>query len=242
LPPGENYLSVAIKQLRHTIRTASHFKEFLKYMAAFLIYNDGVIMALDFAAIIGAVLFGMDQEQLIIFVIIVQVTNVFGAYIFGHWADKYGGKRSLAISIVIMIAVIGLMYFAQTTLQFFFIGAAAGFAMAGTQSVSRTMVGAFSPKGKSAEFYGFFAVAGRTSSFLGPAVYGILAAEAALWFQAAGQSVQMAEQSGQRIAILSIGVFLLVGLILLTFVDEKKARRAANKPTAATPSSPLETS
>jgi MFS-type transporter involved in bile tolerance (Atg22 family) len=52
----------------------------------------------------------------------------------------------------------------------------------------------------------------------------------------------MAEQSGQRIAILSIGVFLLVGLILLTFVDEKKARRAANKPTAATPSSPLETS
>jgi UMF1 family MFS transporter len=74
---------MALKQLRQTLKTASQFKEFLKFMAAFLIFNDGVIMALNFAAIIGAVLYGMDQQQLIIFVIIVQVSNVAGAYAFG---------------------------------------------------------------------------------------------------------------------------------------------------------------
>jgi UMF1 family MFS transporter len=232
LPPGDNYLTLAFKRLRKTIGTAKNFREFIKFMVAFLIFNDGIIMALDFAAIIGAVLFGMDQTDLIVFVIIVQITNVIGAYMFGRWVDKFGGKRSLVISILIMIVVIIWMYFNQTQTGFYLIGVVAGFAMAGTQSVSRTMVAMFSPPGQSAEFYGFFAVAGRTSSFIGPTVYGFIAAEAALWYQAQGESITLAEQSGQRLAILSIAVFFAVGLALLYFVNEEKARHAAANPIA----------
>ncbi|MEI2609354.1 MAG: MFS transporter [Candidatus Promineifilaceae bacterium] len=232
LPPGDNYLTLAFKRLRKTIGTAKNFREFIKFMVAFLIFNDGIIMALDFAAIIGAVLFGMDQTDLIVFVIIVQITNVIGAFMFGRWVDKFGGKRSLVISILIMIVVIIWMYFNQTQTGFYLIGVVAGFAMAGTQSVSRTMVAMFSPPGQSAEFYGFFAVAGRTSSFIGPTVYGFIAAEAALWYQAQGESITLAEQSGQRLAILSIAVFFAVGLALLYFVNEEKARDAAANPIA----------
>ena len=229
LPQGENYVSVAFKQLGHTIREAGRFREFVKYMAAFLIYNDGVIMALDFAAIIGAVLFGLDQQGLIIFVILVQATNVVGAYVFGMLVDRIGGKRTLALSILMMIGVVLWLYLNQTKTGFFIVGAFAGLAMAGVQSVSRTMVAMFSPPGQSAEFYGFFSVTGRTSSFIGPAVYGWVAAEAALWYQAHGQTVTLAEQGGQRLAILSIALFLLIGLGLLVFVDEGKARKAATK-------------
>ncbi|MCP4357668.1 MAG: MFS transporter [Chloroflexi bacterium] len=227
LPDGENYLSLAFKRLWKTIRTARQFREFVKFMVAFLIYNDGVIMALDFAAIIGAVLFGLEQQGLIIFIIIVQLTNVVGAYAFGKWVDRLGGKRSLIISILIMIGVILALYFNQTQIGFFIIGAVAGFGMAGTQSVSRTMVGMFAPPGKGAEFYGFFAVAGRTSSFIGPTIYGIIAAEAALYYLAQGQGEILAEQSGQRLAILSIVAFFVVGLAVLLFVNEDKARDAA---------------
>jgi UMF1 family MFS transporter len=227
LPEGENYLSVAFKRLWKTIRTAGQFREFVKFMIAFLIYNDGIIMALDFAAIIGAVLFGMSQEQLILFVIIVQLTNVAGAFAFGVLVDRIGGKPSLVVSLALMVVVVAALYFNQTLTGYFLIGAVAGVAMAGAQSVSRTMVAMFAPPGQSAEFYGFFAVVGRTSSFIGPAVYGFLAAEAALWYQSQGQSVGLAEQSGQRVAILSIGAFILAGLILLAFVNEKKARAEA---------------
>jgi UMF1 family MFS transporter len=194
-----------------------------------LIYNDGVMMALDFAAIIGAVLFGIDQQGLIIFVIIVQLTNVVGAYVFGRWVDRWGGKRSLVISILIMIGVIAALYFNQTAAGFFVIGAVAGFAMAGTQSVSRTMVGMFSPPGKSAEFYGFFALTGRTSSFIGPTIFGIVAAEAALYYLSQGQTAELADQYGHRMAILSIGLFFILGLIALSFVDENKARQQSTE-------------
>jgi len=173
-------------------------------------------MALDFAAIIGAVLFGMTQTQLIIFMIIVQITSVIGAYVAGIAGDKIGFKNSLVYSIIMMVLVVIGMLFAQNLTQFFIIGALAGFALTGVQSVSRTLVGYFAPKGRSAEFYGFFAVTGRTSSFIGPTIYGFLAFEAARWFEKTrGFSALVAEQAGQRVAIGSIIVFLLVGLIIL---------------------------
>jgi UMF1 family MFS transporter len=126
-----------------------------------------------------------------------------------------------------MIAVVVWLYFAQGKATFFVIGAVAGIAMAGAQSVSRTMVALFAPPGKSAEFFGFFATFGRVSSVVAPLIFGWLAAEAAIWYEGRGQQVTVAEQSGLRLAVLSIVAFILVGLFLLLFVDERKAREAA---------------
>ena len=231
LPSGENYLTLGFKQTWATIRKAGSYREFIKFVISFLIYNDGVMMAMNFASIIGAVLFGMEQTDLIIFVIIVQVTNVAGAYVLGYLVDRMGGKRTLILSIMLMVLAIILMFFTQTATFFFFVGALAGFAMAGMQSVSRTMVGVLSPPGQSAEFYGFFAVAGRTSSFVGPTIYGGVAYRVAQWYEnARGLSATLAEQSGQRVAILSIGVFLLIGLAALASVNEQQVREARKAP------------
>jgi UMF1 family MFS transporter len=227
LPPGESYMTVAFSRLRRTVSTVRSFREFVKFIIAFLIYNDGILMVLDFGAIIGAVLFGMQQQELIIFMIIVQVTSVVGAYIFGLVAQDFGGKRSLIFSLLLMIVPVIWLYFTRSRLAFYIIGGIAGFALTGVQSVSRTMVGTFSPPGQSAEFYGFFAVAGRTSSFIGPTIFGFLAAWASERFAAQGQSTLVAEQNGHRLALFSIIVFLLVGLALLLTVDEQQARASA---------------
>jgi UMF1 family MFS transporter len=86
----------------------------------------------------------------------------------------------------------------------------------------------FSPPEKSAEFYGFFAVTGRTSSFIGPTIFGVLAAGATEWYERTqGVTSLVAEQAGHRLALFSIAAFLLVGLVLLLLVDEKKGRAAA---------------
>lgn len=220
LPDGENVFSVAFSRLIETFKTLGDYKDFLRFIIAFLVYNDGILMALNFAAIIGAVLFGMTQTQLIIFMIIVQVTSVIGAYAAGIAGVKFGYKRSLIYSILMMIGVVLCMLFAQNLTQFFIIGALAGLALTGVQSVSRTLVGYFAPEGRSAEFYGLFAVTGRTSSFIGPTVYGFLAYEAAIYFQKQGHLVLAAEQLGQRVAIGSIIIFLLAGLFILLGVND----------------------
>ena len=230
LPAGETYLSLAFKRLGATFRSVRSYHEFIKFIIAFLIYNDGILMVLEFGAILGAVLYGMDQQELIIFMIIVQLASVAGAYLFGLIADYFGGKRSLTFSLVLMILPIIWLYLSQTKLEFYIIGGLAGFALTGVQSVSRTVVGMFSPQGKSAEFYGFFAVAGRTSSFIGPPIFGLLTGvlikrNVNLLGMAAGQAEVMAH----RLAVFSILVFLVVGLGLLLTVDEAKAKEAARQ-------------
>jgi UMF1 family MFS transporter len=216
LPPGETYLSLAASRLLDTIKSLGNYRDFLRFIIAFLIYNDGILMALNFAAIIGAVMFGMDQTQLIIFMIIVQVTSVAGAYVAGLVGKKIGFKQTLIYSLIMMTLVVLSMLLAQNMTQFFIIGALAGFALTGVQSVSRTLVGYFAPEGRSAEFYGIFAVTGRTSSFIGPTVYGFLAYEAAQWFaNNRGLELLEAEIRGQQVAIGSIAVFLVAGLIIL---------------------------
>ncbi len=230
LPQGENYLTLAFKRLGHTFKAVKRFREFIKFMIAFLIYNDGILMVLDFGAILGAVLYGMEQQELIIFMIIVQITSVAGAYLFGLLADDFGGKRSLVISLLLMIVPVVWLYFSHSKLEFYFIGGWAGFALTGVQSVSRTVVGMFSPAGHSAEFYGFFAVTGRTSSFIGPTIFGLMAAEATEWYQRTRQMTALAaEQAGHRVALFSIIAFLMVGLTLLLLVNEKKGKAAALK-------------
>jgi UMF1 family MFS transporter len=148
--------------------------------------------------------------------IIVQVTSVIGAYVAGLVGKKIGFKRTLIYSLVMMSLVVLGMLFAMNLTQFFIIGALAGFALTGVQSISRTLVGYFAPEGRSAEFYGIFAVTGRTSSFIGPTVYGFLAFEAARWFaNNRGLDLLEAEIKGQQVAIGSIIVFLVAGLIIL---------------------------
>jgi UMF1 family MFS transporter len=229
LPAGTNYPTIGFSRLWRTFKSVRHFKEFVKFMVAFLIYNDGIMMAMDFAAIIGAVLYGMKQEQLIILMILVQVFSVIGAYIAGIYGDRVGFKRALMASLVLMLAAVIWMIFNQTLVGYFIIASLAGFALTGVQVVSRTMTGYFAPAGQSAEFFSFESVAGRTSSFIGPTVYGLLAGGVALQLQKNGMEALLAEQTGQRAGIASIAVFLIVGMVILATVNEKRARKAAEE-------------
>ena len=227
LPASETYLTIAFKRLGRTFKSIRHFKEFGKFMVAFLIYNDGIMMAMDFAAIIGAVLYGMNQQQLILLMILVQVMSVFGAYVSGLFGERVGFKRALMVSLVLMLVAVLWMLINQTLFGYFLIASMAGFALTGVQVVSRTMTGYFAPKGQSAEFYSFQSVAGRTSSFIGPTVYGLLAGGVALQLQRNGMDSLLAEQIGQRGGIVGIAIFLIVGMVILQTVNEKKARQAA---------------
>jgi UMF1 family MFS transporter len=227
LKPGDNYIKVAYRRLRTTVRSVNQYREFLKFMLAFLVYNDGIIAALDFAAIIGAVLYGMGQQDLIIMMILVQVTSVAGAYLYGILGEKIGFKRGLVQSLLLMILAVVLIYFNNSIAGFFAITSLAGFALTGVQSLSRTMIGAFAPPGRSAEFYGFFGMVGRTSSFIGPTLFGIVAHRLTVMHEVSGIDPAVAIQLGHKQAVFAIAVFLVAGLGLLFFVNEKEGRKVA---------------
>lgn len=221
---GRRTIKLAFTKLAQTFRDVRNYKEFIKYMIAFLIYNDGIMMLMDFAAIIGATLFGMKQIQLIIFVILIQIAGAFGALIFGRIADRRSSKEAILLSLIILIAAVTGLFFVKELIWFNVIGFFAGFSLSGAQAVSRTMVSQLAPATKTAEFYGFLSVAGRTSTFVGPLVFGTISYRAHNWYVNHGFDAITAEQNGLLWAIGSIVAFLLIGMIFLLIVKRVSAK------------------
>lgn len=215
----------AFKKLADTFKEIRHYKDFLRYMFAFLIYNDGIMMLMDFAAIIGGTLFGLGTIELLIFVIIIHITGAIGALVFGRIADRASSKRAILYSLLILIvSLIALFFIGDNRVAFFIVGGFAGFSLSGAQAVSRTMVSQLAPPDKMTEFYGFLSVAGRTSTFVGPLVFSTLAFRMSNFYLDKGWDPILAENGGQYWGIGSIILFLVVGMIILLTVREVTAQ------------------
>ena len=206
-----NYFKTAVLRIRYSAKRISDFKELLKFIISYLIYNDGIVIVISFAAIYGATRFGMTNKQLINYFIIAQSTSMIGAFVFGYILDKIGAKRTISITLVMWIIVVLGAFFCRTINEFYIVGLIAGLAIGSSQSSSRTMLALLTPKEKMAEFFGFYSFTGKMASILGPMIYG-----------------EIANFTGsQKWAILSVLLFFVTGLVILQTVNEKKGKIVA---------------
>ena len=215
LPEGESTVAHAFKKLASTFRDIKHYSEFIKYTISFLIYNDGIMMLMDNAAIIAGILYGFETSELIILIIILQIAGAGGAYLFGRISNNRSSKQAIMYSLIMLVLVIAALFLLKDKVLFYVIGALAGFSLSGVQAVSRTMVSQLAPTNKTAEFYGFLSVAGRTSTFVGPLVFGSVYGAMTAFYIGKGLSDTVAKSNGIYWAIGSIIVFLLIGLLFL---------------------------
>ena len=215
LPQGETYLRVGFKQLGATMREMKHFPETLKYLLAYFLYNDGIQTVIAVSATFAAapVLRGgleVDQGTLTQVILMIQFVAFGGALLWGRLAGRLGAKNSILISLVIWAGVVIYAYFGlygeTRVLQFWILGAFIALVMGGSQAISRSLFAQFIPDGKEAEFYSFYEVSERGTSWIGPLLFGMMN-------QVFGSL---------RPAILSLIFFFVMGLILLPFVNVRK--------------------
>lgn len=222
LPPGEGYVSVGFRQLMGTLRELRHFPETLKFLLAYFLYNDGIQTVIAVSATFAAapIVRGgieLDQSTLIVIILMIQFVAFGGALLWGKLAGWVGAKRSILISLVIWAGVViyayGGLQGETRVLQFWILGAFIAVVMGGSQAISRSLFAQMIPAGKEAEFYSFYEVSERGTSWTGPLLFGLMN-------QAFGSL---------RPAILSLIFFFVMGLILLPFVNVKKAIEDARR-------------
>ena len=206
-----NYFKVAFLRLRESWENIRNLNELVKFILSYLIYNDGIVVVISFAAIYGSARFGMSGQQLIKYFIIMQPSSMVGAFVFGYILDKIGAKKTILISLLIWITVVLGAFFCTTIQQYYIIGIIAGLAIGSSQSSSRAMLALLTPSDKTAEFFGFYSFSGRMASIIGPLVYGEIARIT----------------NDQRYSILSLIVFFVIGAIVLSTVNEKKGIQQA---------------
>ena len=206
-----NYFKTAFRRITTSAKNIRDFKELIKFIFSYLVYNDGIIIVISFAAIYGATRFGMSPKQLITYFIIANLTSMVGAFIFGYILDKIGAKRTISITLLIWIAVVIWAFFCKNISEFYYVGMLAGIAIGSSQSSSRSMLALLTPKEKMAEFFGFYAVTGKLASILGPLFYGEIS-------RITGE---------QKWAILAVILFFITGAMILQTVNEEKGKAIA---------------
>ena len=207
-PKISAYLSLGINRTIATAKKVGNFKHLTLFLIAYMIYNDGIHTVTSMGTIYGKEELGLSDTDLMVTLLLIQVVALVGALIFGLLANRIGARRSVMFSLVLWSGVVIYGYFIQTATQFFILGMIVGFVLGGTQALSRSFYGAMIPEKASAEFYGFYSVFSKFSAIWGPTTFGVIK-------QITGSA---------RLAIISLMVFFIVGLILLAFVNDEKAK------------------
>lgn len=202
------YLTLGISRTVSTAKRVGRFKHLTLFLIAYMIYNDGIHTVTSMATIYGTEELGLSTTALMVTLLLVQVVAIGGALIFSRLAGRIGAKRSVMFALVLWSGVVTYGYFIHTATEFFVLGMVVGIVLGGTQALSRSLYGAMIPENASAEFYGFYSVFSKFSSIWGPVTFGVIK-------QITGSA---------RLSIISLMIFFIVGLILLGFVDEEKAK------------------
>lgn len=192
-----------------TVREVWALRDIRRFLTSYFFYIDGILTVIVMAGVIATETFGFEQTDTIILFLVVQFSAMAGALTLAKPTDRLGPKRVLT-GVLIMWVMAGIAaYFVQSTAVFYGLAIVAGLGLGSVQSASRAYLSLMIPRGREAEIFGFYAFCGRTSSVLGPFLFGLVTLLAA---------------GNQRPGFLVLTALMLTGLLLLRRVPEPMVR------------------
>jgi UMF1 family MFS transporter len=208
--------SVVSSGFRQLGQTLSHMRGYpltLLFLLAYLIYYDGINTVTTLAAQYGDSELHLSDNVLLTAILIVQFAAFAGALLLGRFAQRWGAKRVVAWSLVVWIVVVAGAYFMQAgkPLQFYVLAIVLSLVLGGSQALSRSLYSNMIPAGKEAEYFSLYEVSSSGSSIFGTLLFG----------------VALQTTGSYRVAILSLVVFFVIGLVLLARVNVARAVSAA---------------
>ena len=131
-------------------------------------------------------------------------------------AARVGAWRTVLAGIALWSVVVIIAFFvpAQAIALFFALGFLIGIVLGGTQALSRSLYSQLIPRGKEAEFFGFYQAMERGTSWLGTLAFGLV--------------YQFTHS--YRWAIVVLIFFFVVGGLLLAKVDMRRGIEEAGNP------------
>jgi MFS transporter, UMF1 family len=188
--------------LRELVRAHDRL-EMRRFLAAYLVYEDGVNTVIAFAGVFATKTLGFSFEEIIGLFMLVQISALIGSAAWARPTDRLGPRLVVRVTLLQWTLVTVLAYFVEAKWQFWVVAVLAGTGLGAVQAASRTFMATLIPAGREAEFFGFYSLVGKTGAVLGPLVFGAVS-----WLLA----------GNQRAAIVAVGLFFVVGLALLSRV------------------------
>ena len=206
-PRDFSSLTYGFARFLKTLRSFRRYRDLLWFLAAFLVYNDGIQTVIAMAAIFGKTALGLDTQTLIGTLLMTQFIAWPGALLFARLARNIGCKVAIMISLLLWIGIVTYAYFIEHALEFWILGGLVGLVLGGSQAISRSLYAQMIPRTRPAEFFGFFTISSKVATIFGPLIFGLITDLS----------------KNPRNAILSVVLFFVVGMIMLSRVNVERA-------------------
>jgi len=194
-----------------TLRSILDYPDLRLFLLAFLFYNDGIQTVIMMAAVFAKDELQLSQASILGCFLMIQFVAMPGSLLFGRLADKIGTKRSIIISLICFIGVVVWAWFITHNWQFWVLGFVVALILGGSQAISRSLYAALIPKGRNAEFFGFYAISAKFAAIFGPLVFALIT-----------------DITGScRNSIVAMALFFIIGMLLLTKVDVNRGMHLA---------------
>jgi UMF1 family MFS transporter len=212
----------ATAELWDTVRSLPSHPSLLLFLAARMIFTDGLTAIFTFGGIYGAAVFGWGALQLGIFGIVLTLVGAFGALIGGVLDDRFSSKAVILTALLILlVGAFGILSVDKTHVFYVvevapkvagappfssigeqvFLGFAmvVGLVSAPVQASSRSLLARLAPPEKITQFFGLFAFSGKATAFLAPFLVATITEVT----------------DSQRLGMSAIALFLIVGMVLM---------------------------
>lgn len=203
---GGSVLTRGFRQLAGTFREIRSLKPVLLYLAAYMLYIDGVNTVIKMAVDYGLSI-GLQDKDMMTALLLTQFVGFPAAIAFGRLGERWGAKAGIGLAIVVYMGICVFAYRMTTGREFFVMALVVGLVQGGIQSLSRSYFARLIPAERSGEFFGFYNMLGKFAAVMGPALMGATA-------KLTGDS---------RASILSLLLLFGAGLFLLFKVKEVRA-------------------
>jgi UMF1 family MFS transporter len=210
-----NPVRAGFRRLLETMGEVRQHKELLTFLIAYWLYTDGTGTIIKMSAVYGAEI-GLSQTTLIGAFLAVQFIGIPFTFAFGALAGRIGARSGIYITLVVYTLISAFAFFMTQAWHFWTLAVAVATVQGGIQALSRSLYSTLVPKGKSSEFFGFFSVFAKFAGIFGP------------FFVA---QIALLTGSG-RYGILSLVVFFVGGIFVLSRVDLQAGREAARQENA----------
>lgn len=206
--------SKGFEELKHVWSQIKELPRLKRFLSSFFIIDLGVQTVVIIAPLFAMKVFKMEGGELVPLVLIMQFLGIAGAFVFSKVSKKFGNVIGLVGPSVVYTLVCIIAVFAQQKWMVYLIAALIGFAMGGIQSLFRSTYSKLLPETKDhASFFSFFDITEKVAIVTGLFVY------AGVETIASGMEAGFAE----RLGVATLGVFFLIGLLLLRRLSKFKS-------------------
>ncbi|WP_189639782.1 MFS transporter [Paramylibacter ulvae] len=214
-------IAAGLSSLWETIKTLPNNISLSAYLASSMFYRDALVGVFAFGGIYAEGVLGWSIIQIGIFGIVAAFGAMVFTYLGGFIDKRIGPKRTIALSIAVLIAVctviiaigrdsfFGVPLAEGSTLPdkvFMFCGAVLGGFGGVLQASSRHMMVHQASPERMTEAFGLYGLAGKATSFIAPSTIGL---------------VTHITQN-QRLGMVPVVILFLIGLCLLFWVESKE--------------------